>query len=199
MLTWVAVDRRWLLGGVLFAGGVGLVRVLTARPKLNENSRVLVIGDSLARGMTPHFKTLAEEAEIPLVSLAIPGTRTSQWTDSPELAAALIEFDPTHVFISLGTNDAYTRFTPEEVAEDAAELVALVEETEAHVIWIGAPALPPTSAGANLNPDILAAIREVAPNYYDSTDLEIPRGPDNLHPTASGYAGWAGALWNWLT
>jgi len=199
MLTWWPVDRRWLLGGVLVAGGIGLARALKARPKLDENSRVLVIGDSLARGMTPHFHTLAEEAELPLLSIAQTGTRVDQWADSPELAEALIGFDPSHVFISLGTNDAYTNFSPEEVAEDVRALVEMIEETDAHVIWIGAPALPPSSGGMPLHPDTLEAIREEAPNYYDSTSLDIPRGPDLLHPTAAGYAGWAGALWNWLT
>jgi len=183
----------------LFAGGVGLVRALTARPKLDENSRVLVIGDSLARGMTPHFRTLADETGIPLLSIAVPGTRVNQWADSAELGAQLINFDPTHVFISLGTNDAYTNFDPEDVGADVEDLVDTINETNAHVIWIGAPTLPEFSAGAPLHEDILDTIRATAPNYFDSTDLIIPRGPDNLHPTAAGYAGWAGALWNWLT
>ena len=199
MLPCSAVDRRWLLGGVLFVGGVGLVRALTARPKLDENSRVLVIGDSLARGMTPHFQTLAEEAGIPLLSIAESGTRIDQWVDSPELGAQLIEFDPTHVFISLGTNDAYTGFDIDDIEADVEELVTTIEETNANVIWIGAPTLPEFSAGHELRDEVLDTIEANAPHYYDSTDLDIPRGPDNLHPTAAGYAGWAGALWNWLT
>ncbi len=35
--------------------------------------------------------------------------------------------------------------------------------------------------------------------YFHSEKLEMPRGPDNLHPTARGYAGWAGAIWHWLS
>lgn len=149
--------------------------------------------------MTPHFKTLATEAEIPLLSIAESGTRVDQWADSPELAAALIEFDPSHVFVSLGTNDAYTNKDPAEVEDDVRALVEMIQETEAHVIWIGVPILPPFSAGAPLHEDILDAIKDAAPNYYDSTDLDIPRAPDQIHPTAAGYAGWAGAIWNWLT
>lgn len=180
-------------------GGVGAIKLLTSRPKLSENSRVLIIGDSLARGMTPHFKNMAEEAEIPLLSIAVNGTRVDQWADSPELAAALIEFDPSHVFVSLGTNDAYSNKDPVEVAEEVQALVELIEETEAHVIWIGVPTLPPISNGSPLHEDILDAIQATAPNYYDSTELTIPRAPDLIHPTVSGYAGWAGAIWNWLT
>ena len=175
------------------------MRVLTARPKLDENSRVLVIGDSFMQGMAPHFKTLANEAEIPLLAMAEKGSRVDQWSNRPELAAALIDFDPTHVLVSLGGNDHYTNFTPEQVAERAQQLVDLIEETDAHVIWIGAPDMPPTRGELTANDDILDAIKEITPNYYDSTMLEIPRGPDGLHPLASGYAGWAGDIWNWLT
>lgn len=193
------LDKRWIFGGLLFAGGIGLARVLTARPRLDEESRVLVIGDSLAHGMAPHFKGLAADAELPILTLTRPGSRIDQWVDSAELAAALIDFDPTHVLVSLGTNDAYTAFDPADVAEDAAELVRLIQETDAHVIWIGAPELPETSGGRPLNDDILIEIEQEAPYYFDSTNLSIPRAPDALHPTAAGYAGWAGAIWNWLT
>lgn len=199
MLPWLPVDRRWLLGGVLFAGGVGLVRALTYRPKFDENSRVLVIGDSMARGMSPHLRLLAEEADLPFLAMAENGTRISQWANSPNLASALIDFDPTHVLVVLGTNDAYTQKPAEVIGNDAADLVELIEETDAHVIWIGAPELPLASAGAELDEDILATIQNEAPYYFDSADLQIPRGPDDLHPTARGYAGWAGAIWNWLT
>lgn len=180
-------------------GGVGVLKILTKRPKLTENSRVLVIGDSLARGMTIHFHQLAEEAEIELMAIAQNGTRTEQWAHSEELAAALIEFDPTLVLVSLGTNDAYAARSPADVAEDVKTLVEMIEETSAQVVWIGVPTLPAVSAGAHLNEDVLDAIRQTAPNYYDSTELNIPRAPDQIHPTVNGYAGWAGAIWNWLS
>ena len=56
------------------------------------------------QGMAPHFKTLANEAEIPLLAMAEKGSRVDQWSNRPELAAALIDFDPTHVLVSLGGN-----------------------------------------------------------------------------------------------
>jgi len=35
--------------------------------------------------------------------------------------------------------------------------------------------------------------------YFPSQRLTIPRGADQLHPTARGYAAWAGAIWQWLS
>ena len=193
------MDRRWLLGGVLLAGGYGFVRAVTYRPKLDESSRILLLGDSLAQGMLPHFRGLALSADLPYVGAGLPGTRIDQWTNSQWLRQKLSTFAPTHVLISLGTNDAFTNKSPEEVAASAASLIETVKASGAHPIWIGAPALPETYGGRPFHEDILEAIRAEASYYFDSTEYVIPRGPDNLHPSAAGYAGWAGVVWNWLT
>lgn len=193
-----AVDRRWILGGLLFAGGVGVVRALSHRPKLDENSRILVVGDSFARGLTPHLGALADEDGLPLIGISIPGTVTVQWVNSNDLFSKLASFQPSHVFISLGGNDAYTNFTPQEVANDAQELVSIIQNANAHPIWIGVPPMPRFHGGNEVNPETLMAVKEAVPYYFDSSDLDIPREPDGLHPTAAGYAGWAGAFWNWI-
>lgn len=200
------MDRRWLLGGLLIAGGVGVARAMTARPKLTPDSRVLLIGDSLAVGMRPHFQALAREEGVPFDARAVSGSRIDQWVESNRLLEVLDLFQPSHVLISLGTNDAYSPFEPEVVADNAEELLETIQEAGAHPIWIGAPDLPEQipcpscpSGTFDLRTDSLIAIEKVAPYYFDSTEYEIPRGPDGIHPTAAGYAGWAGAIWNWLT
>lgn len=35
--------------------------------------------------------------------------------------------------------------------------------------------------------------------HFSSAGLALPCGPDGIHPVASGYAQWAGALWQWIT
>lgn len=195
----VLVDRRWILGGLLFAGGVGVVRVLTHRPKLDENSRILVIGDSFAKGLSPHLDALADDEDLPLSAMAISGTVTVQWVNSEKLKAQLASFKPSHVFVSLGGNDAYTQFNPADVADDVRELVEIIQESGAHPIWIGVPPMPRFHGGNEINPEVLMAVKDAVPFYFDSSELDIPREPDGLHPTAAGYAGWAGAFWNWIS
>lgn len=189
------VDRRWLLGGLLIAGGVGLVAAATRRPKLSEKSRVLLIGDSMAVGLDPHMRELAEESGIEAyASRAIVGTRIDQWAASAALDKELESFQPTLILVSLGTND-------EALGEGAAdrqelyldELLEKLQATGAEVVWILPPALPFPTHG------VTELIREKAPFYFTSDRLDIPRSPDGLHPNAAGYAGWSGAIWRWLS
>ncbi len=201
MLTCGPMDRRWLLGGLLLAGGYGFVRAVTYRPRLSDDSRVMLLGDSLAQGMLPHFRALAEESGLAFVGAGIPGTRVDQWENSDWLVKKLKELSPTHVLISLGTNDAFSGKSPEAVAASAQRLLDKLAPYNAHAIWIGAPVLPAVGLDGKtpINTEVLEAIRAVAPYYFDSAMYEIPRGPDGLHPTAGGYGGWAGSIWNWLT
>ena len=70
-----------------------------------------------------------------------------------------------------------------------------------HIAWIGPPTLnnPPSPGISKMIQD--SAGSALAPRYYyfHSERLSLPRGPDGLHPTARGYAGWAGAVWHWLS
>jgi len=214
-------DRRWILGGLLIAAGIGLARVLTARPKIHSGgrTRLLLVGDSHAQGLTPHLKSLATDQKVPFVALSKVGTRIDQWAQSVKLDDALRDFQPTLVLVSLGTNDAY-QGTGTWEKEHAAYETLLGKLTSfsnknangehpadgpflsagAEVIWVGPPRLPPKSlTGSPLDPAFLNELANAAPNYFHSEELAIPMGPDGIHPTASGYAGWAGALWVWLT
>jgi lysophospholipase L1-like esterase len=200
-MAFVQVDRRWLLAGLLIGGAGGtyaLVRTVALRPKIVDGTRLLLVGDSLAVGMNPHFKELATSQVVPYVSLAKEGTRIDQWNQSAQLLLTLDQFQPTLVLVSLGTNDAYTSITTASQIEEMRELLDKLEGAGAEVVWIGAPALPATYYGNHPSEEMLEAIRAEAPYYFNSHQLEIPRGPDELHPTSGGYGGWSGAIWEWL-
>lgn len=178
----------------MVAGGVGLAALATRRPKITEASRVLLFGDSLAAGLTTPMSQLAAETGATYVGKGISGTRIDQWDDSPWLDETLASFEPTIILISLGTNDEAT--SAGAVDRQAPHLDALLEKLHASgadIVWVGPPALPFPRQGVS------DMIRANVPFYFDSEQLDIPRSPDGLHPNAAGYAGWAGAIWQWLT
>jgi lysophospholipase L1-like esterase len=187
-------DRRWILGGLLIGTGVGLAALATRRPKLRDDTRLLLIGDSLAVGLDSHMRQMAVEEGIAYEGRGISGSRIDQWADDPWLDQTLRDFQPTMVLVSLGTNDE--ALGPGAVDRQAHDFIALYDKllsSGADVMWIGPPDLPFESAG------IADMIRDNVRYYFESEDYDIPRGPDDLHPTAAGYAGWAGAIWRWLT
>lgn len=188
-------DRRWLFGGLALAAGVGLARLLVpGRPRIHDGSRVLLIGDSHAQGLNVPLREMATERGIPYVSLAKVGSRIDQWASEESLAKALREFDPTLVLVSLGTNDAY--MSGDVTERQAPHLQALLDLLrDRDVVWIGPPQLPDPHSGMTVDHGFLRFLASNAPNFLDTSGLIIPMGPDGIHPTVRGYAGWAGATW----
>ncbi len=214
----MTASRAWIYAaiGAVTVGAVGLVEMM-GTPTIRPGDRILLIGDSLAVGLGTPLGALCSDAGIPFQTLATVGTRIDQWgspgTYGDALKQALASFQPTLVLISLGTNDAYMQPSPgEDIGQrQAPYLDALLTGIEAAgvraIVWIAPPTLP--AAAISLGPVrtlIAMASRERAPgafarriSVFPSQRLNLPRGPDNIHPVASGYAGWAGALFQWLT
>lgn len=204
-------DRLWLYAGLAGLAGIGLVRLLGA-PRVRRGDRVLIVGDSLAVGLTPPLTALAKDGGVQLQSLAKEGTRIDQWSQSAALKEALDKFQPTLVLISLGTNDEYMQ-GKDVGARQRPELQRLIElidhfprkvdyglGPEQGIVWIGPPTLPKAQTNGVV-PMILAEASALRARfrYFPSQRLTIPRGADQIHPTARGYAAWAGALWQWLS
>ena len=194
------MDRRFLYGGLLVVAGVGLVRALAGRaPHIQAGeTRLLLVGDSLAVGLSTPFKDMAQKSNVAFASLAKVGTRMDQWAKNADLTTALTTFQPTLILVSLGTNDAsMLPASAMSIATPAlTTLLARLRATGAEVVWIGPPTLP-----AAKSPQVLDLIRSTLDkkHSFPSEQLVIPRGPDQLHPALKGYVGWAELVWKWLT
>ncbi|HMG13525.1 MAG TPA: SGNH/GDSL hydrolase family protein [Gemmatimonadaceae bacterium] len=214
-------SRAWIYVG-LAAGAAtafGLVSLLES-PKIRPGDRILLVGDSLAVGLTAPLKALAAERGVPFQALATVGTRIDQWAQSDALSQALESFQPTLVLISLGTNDAYMQPSAnQDIGQrQAPYMEALLQKIEQYthksdyglgpraIVWLSPPTLP---AAAISLPSVMRLIEsehqvslpKIKPrvSFFPTQSLTLPRGPDGIHPVARGYAAWAGALWQWLT
>lgn len=190
--------RQWIYVGLGLAAGYGMMKLVSA-PRIKPGAtRLLLVGDSLAVGMAPYFQSMAQQARIPFTSLAVVGTRIDQWADNAALRSTLQSFRPTLVLVSLGTNDEYMQGADVVSRQRGAldRLRAMITASTADLVWIGPPTLPKASSNG-----IVGMLRDAIPSadYFPSEALTLPRGPDGIHPTARGYAGWAGAIWQWLS
>jgi lysophospholipase L1-like esterase len=128
--------------------------------------------------------------------MATEGTRIDQWAKNEILFQKLAAFRPDLILVSLGTNDEYMNLDAGARQAESLKMLLMRLRKQAPVVWIGPPKLPKTGT----NGAIPLILRNVpSSHYYPSQGLTIPRGPDKLHPTTVGYAGWAGAIWKWIT
>lgn len=210
---------RWIYAGLGLAAGVGLVisasssakqeakpspvpippsppppeppsPSIPAPPSTKTADRILLIGDSLAYGLAFPLKQLASKSNVPFAADGRVGTTIHQWASSTWLPNALV-FKPTLTLISLGTNDMKL-LNPLAEEKDLSGLVQKILGAKSRVVFIAPPTMPFPDKG------VRAMIESQKQPIFRSDQLQIPRAPDQIHPTAAGYAGWAGAIWSWL-
>ena len=166
--------------------------------ELNKD-RLLLIGDSLAVGLNNQLRQHAEAAGMPYRGKGVGGKTIWYWVNGKGrqwLNSQLASFRPSHVFISLGTNDAYTRMSAEQIAELTHKLNDIIRKAGASPMWVGAPTLPDRSAGVGIKRNLLDTIRGNAGHFFDSRKVPLPQS-DKIHPTAKGYKQWSDEIWRW--
>lgn len=183
----------------MLVAGVGLVKAASSNKPdepekpvpppapVGPGSRVLLVGDSLAQGLALPMKQLATEAGAVFASDGRLGTLIGQWASNSWLGADLAASKPTHVLVSLGTNDMLLTDPSTETAA-LSKLVAVLRASGASLLWILPPSMPFPDRG------VRALIASSGLPLFRSDLLSIPRGPDGIHPTASGYAGWSAQI-----
>ena len=176
-------DYFLLFGGLLV--GAGLLRSMATRcaSPIVPGGRLLVLGDSLAVGTAPFFAKLAAQFGMDSQRQAKVGTTIAQWLNVDT------SLQPTLAIVSLGTNDTKTSTPVDMIVSEVGALVSRLQAGGAEVVWMLPPALPFSDRG------ITDAIQATGIRSFDSRRLDIPRGPDGLHPTVKGYAQWASAIW----
>lgn len=162
-------------------------------------SRILLVGDSLAEGLKVRLAHLAQTAGAPFRSMSRNSTRIASFSRDPDLSAAIYDYRPTLVLVSLGTNDSALADPLAESAE-LDVLIRLVTSLGAALVWIDPPSLPtlPRSALVRQMLSKSAAAAEVGMRRFDSTQIKMARAPDSIHCTPSGYSTWADAIWVYL-
>jgi hypothetical protein len=170
----------------------------TDQPVIKEasvkpGSTVLLLGDSLAVGMSREFEHKSRTAGYIPVTTAVVGTTTFQWIR--KIDDVLVTYRPSLVVVSLGTNDAVTY---ESIARNPDVYEAFVRRARAQgavVVWVGPPAI--SEQRIRHIEDTKKIIRNSVPIYYDSSSLDIVL-TDGIHTTSKGYEKWMDEVWNWM-
>ena len=121
---------------------------------LNENDRVLLVGDSMMQGVAPHLAKALQKAHVKAIDASKQSTGLTYPTyfDWPEKIRELIPKEKISVLVvMMGANDTwdmvlagkYERFGSERwrsiYAQRVASILQFAHSQHVRVIWLGAP------------------------------------------------------------
>jgi hypothetical protein len=173
--------RSWLIA--VAVGAAALAAPAPAAAPVRATPDVLVVGDSLARGLTPY---LAADLGEPVAWDIRAGRPTPDGLHG--LRAALAGLHPRAVVLSLGTNDSENAL---RFAWRVREALAMVPPSSC-VVW--STVYRPHRKGrfAGLNHVLRVAARRDPRLVLVDWEAAVARGivplrPDGLHPLGAGY------------
>ncbi|HEV7842975.1 MAG TPA: hypothetical protein VGO69_04720 [Pyrinomonadaceae bacterium] len=151
--------------------------------------RVLLVGDSMAEGIAPFLQRRVEAAGGVWTSQPEQSSTIIWWQGSGRLRELIAQHRPDIIFIALGSNELFVK-DAEARASIIRTMAAEIGSREAY--WVGPPSWKP---GSRLVPVIEENFQDG--HFYNSDNLDVPRGPDGKHPTLRGYERWVELIWNW--
>ena len=160
--------------------------------------RVMLIGDSLARGLGPPLRALAIQANVPFAWTGVDSTHVADWLGAALTNAIANGSEPTMALVCLGTNDM--RGNSAEAAGHRAG--QLNDELRRNGVPADRRISPPQmyfDAGDFL-PALQAECAGRGVRIFDSAALRPPleRAGDKIHLTPAGYKAWAEAVARWV-
>jgi|SRR5215471_4722278 lysophospholipase L1-like esterase len=172
----------WVYAGLL-ALGYGVARIVwPGHPKVRSGMKVLLLGDSLAQGLSLPLSAIAKEAQVEFKTMAKAGTGTADWSANSALVQLLETYRPGLTLVSLGITD-------EKMQESNLKALLALLKQYGDVGWIS----PPRGVSAVVEANVPQS------HIFRTSNYDLPYGPDRLHPTIRGYAGWAAEIWKWLS
>lgn len=175
---------------------IGLTFALTlARPAECQTKKALLLGDSLAEGMSRCFSLLATATGHRKESAFLRGSTTEHW--AKRIEKIMGDSAPDLVIVSLGTNDAAGHDTIEKKRQRVQRIVGAIKRRRAKVVWILPPELPASFSG---QADVRKVLREeLSPGELFETDrVTLRRAEDGIHMTSLGYSEWMREVWSRL-
>jgi hypothetical protein len=177
--------RAWIYSGLALAEDVGLVVRTTGARKKPLVRELAVFGDELARGLgVPLRQLVGSRAAFGCYGRS--ESRLSDWVEkgwAVELASAIKR--PTLLLGAFQWDQG--------IDVHALGVIEMLLGPDHEVAWLVPPSVPLDVVST------VAGLVTDSGRIFRSDELDLPIGPDGRHPTTVGYAGWAGAIWAWIT
>jgi hypothetical protein len=164
------------------------------KKEVAKTKSILLIGDSLAQGMSSHFNKIARDSGYFPVAKCLSGSRIDYW--SPKFEGLIRATRPTMAIISLGTNDSMMTL-PENQRKFVKNIKNVAERNHVRILWIMPQKLPEKFKSQD---SIKKIINEEIKEYiYDDPNIKLEKTEDKVHLTGRGYGIWMHKIWSFAT
>jgi lysophospholipase L1-like esterase len=149
-----------------------------------------MVGGGLCRALQPRF---AAEGSKFIRDVWESGS-IENFADADRLPKLISKYDPDLVILTMGANDVGGNIT-DYLAKKIEKVAALTQKAGPRdCVWIGPP-----KWRINGKPVVeMIRAHSGACTFFDSTDIEMQRKPDKVHPDEKGGDQWAVAFWHWF-
>lgn len=159
-----------------------------------KKEKIMLLGDSLCKGMARRFDKLADENNYIPISKCKIGTTSLQW--DMWIDDEINKWRPDIVLISLGTNDGWII---DRVVKNPEVYKRIYDNAGLHgakVIWIEPPQISrKTIKGID---KVRSFLHRDIPVMFESEKFIVPPTGDGVHLTEIGYNMWMDKIWSWM-
>lgn len=166
---------------------------LKAKDEITTDSlpqSIFIFGDSMTFNLALRLAEYAKQNGHTINSVNWDSSNTKIWADYDTLAYFINKFKPTHIFISLGSNELYLK-NPDVRKPQVNKILEVIDTIP--YVWIG----PPNWAEDTGFNDMLESV--CAPGtFFRSAGMTFERKADKIHPTRNASALWVDSIVRWL-
>lgn len=159
-------------------------------PVDTASQRILIIGDSMSQLLALRFSDYANQNGHKLLCVTWNGSSTRQWANCDTIGHYMRTYRPTHVFVSIGSNELYTGDL-KNFRKRAEQILAKIGSVP--TIWIGPPNWTEDKGVNNVLQSLMGKRR-----FFMSKGMKLARQKDGRHPTPSAAIVWADKIVEWI-
>ncbi len=151
---------------------------------------IFIFGDSMTFNLALRLAEYAKMNGHQIHSVNWDSSNTKIWAEHDTLRYFISKYHPSHIFVSLGSNELYFK-NPESRAPYVKRILEVIDTIP--FVWIGPPNWKEDS-GIN---DMLEKMCGKG-NFFRSAGMEFKRKSDHIHPTRQSSALWVDSIMRWL-
>lgn len=173
----------------VMSDSTAVAKDLIAEPDTTVHS-VLVFGDSMTHHLAMSIGKYGTKNNYKVTGVTWESSSIPGWSNSGKIKQYIEMVKPDFVIVSLGSNEMELKNFDRRIP-DVQNIVAQLDSLP--FVWVGPPLWKEDKG-------VYAMLYKALPRgvVFKAENIDIPRGPDHVHPTRKGADVWADTLMRWL-